>query len=131
MDHDRYREIAGLVLSSWESGRLKGLWESFAEGDDMGESGLLKILAEADALAALNAAEAAETRLHAAESLRRRIKRRALEESVRSHLAANPRFIGTRWDAFAVEKGVATIAREQANKAGLTKAWGKAGSRHV
>ena len=121
MEQDRYREVAELVLSSWENGRLKGLWESFARDDDMAEADLLKILTETDILTALNVAEAVRTKLYAIEGLQSRIKKRALEESVRDHLAANPWIIGPRWDTFAIEKRVTTVIRMQAKKAGLTK----------
>lgn len=120
MEQDKYQEVAELVLSSWENGRLKGLWESLARDDDMSEGDLLKILTETDILTALNVAEAIKTKLYAIESLQSRIKRRALEESVRDHLAANPWIIGPRWDTFAVEKRVTTVIRKQAKKAGLS-----------
>lgn len=125
MEEDRYREVAELVLSSWENGRLKGLWKSLASDDDMDEGDLLKILTETDILTALNVAEAIKTKLYAIESLQSRIKRRALEESVRDHLAANPWIIGPKWDTFAVEKRVTTVIRMQAKKAGLAKDKGR------
>ena len=125
MDQDKYVEVAELVIASWESGNLKGRWESFAKSDDVDEGDLLKILTETDILTALNVAEAIKTKLYAIESLQSRIKRRVLEKSVRNHLAANPWIIGPKWDTFAVEKRITTVVREQAKKAGLTEDKGR------
>ena len=121
MEQDKYHEIAELVLSSWESGRLRSLWKSFAKDDNLGEEDLLKILTETDVLAALNVAEAVRTKLYAIDSLQSRVKRRVLEKSVRDHLASNPWIIGPKWETYAVEKRVTTVIRQQAEKAGLTE----------
>ena len=122
---DKYREIAELVLASWENGRLKNLWKSFADADDPSEEDLLAILTETDILTALNVAEAIKTKLYAIESLQERIKKRELEKSVRDHLAANPWIIGPKWDTFAAERRVTTLIKELAGKAGLSEYEGR------
>lgn len=127
MEQDKYREIAELVLSSWENGRLKSLWKSSAAANDPSENDLLEILTETDILTALNVAEAIKTKLYAIESLRERIKKRELEQSVRDHLAANPWIIGPKWDTFAVEKRVTAMIRNMAKEAGLSEYEGRLG----
>ena len=125
IEQNKYREIAELVLASWENGRLRGLWKSFAKDDNLDEVDLLKILTETDVLAALNVAEAVRTKLYAIESLQARVKKRVLEKSVRDHLASNPWIIGPKWETYAVERRVTTVIRQQAEKAGLAEDAGR------
>ena len=120
LDQDKFEEIAELVLSSWEGGRLKGLWEKFASSEDPSEADLLEILSEADILSALHVAEAIKTKLYAIEGLQERVRKGELEARVRDHLARNPWIIGPEWETFAVERSVAGLIKEKARESKMT-----------
>ena len=122
---EKYREIAELVLKSWEGGRLKGLWEKFASNEDPSEADLLEILSEADILSALSVAEAIKTKLYAIEGLQERVRKRELETRVRDHLAQNPWIIGPEWETFAIERSVTGLIKEKARESKMADYGGR------
>lgn len=82
-------------------------------------------LAEADALAARSAADAARARLCAIEMLMGRIRGRGLDAAARRRLAACPWIMGPGWDALAVDGDATVLARESAGTAGRPDCGGR------
>ena len=117
---DRFEDLAGAILTSWEGGRLRDLWRDIAERDDLSESDLRSILAETNVVTALNMAEAVRTKVAALVQLEDRVERRALERDVRDHVANNPWMISPEWEYYRKETRVPHIAGEAAVSAGLT-----------
>ena len=117
---DKFEDLASAILTSWEGGRLRDLWHDIAERDDLSESDLLSILAETNVATALNAAEAARTKVAALAQLEKRAEKRALERDIRDHVANNPWMISPEWECYRKEKRVSHIAKEAAASAGLT-----------
>lgn len=117
---DKFEDLAGAVLASWEGGRLRDLWHDIAERDSLSESDLLDILMETNVVTALNVAEAARTKVAALEHLEDRVERRALERDVRDRVASNPWLISPEWEYYKKETRVSHVAGEAAVAAGLT-----------
>ena len=117
---DKFEDLASAILTSWVGGRLRDLWHDIAERDNLSESDLLDILAEANVVTALNVAEAVRTKIAALEQLEDRIKRQALERDVRDHVAKNPWMISPEWEYYRKEDRVSHIAAESAREVGLT-----------
>ena len=113
--------LAGSMLASWESGRLRDLWEDIADRDDLPESDLLGMLAEANAATALALAEAARTKMAALRRLEKRIAERDLEGAVRGHLAENPWIISPEWEYYRKETRVSHIVESAARSASLDR----------
>ena len=117
---DKFEDLAGAILTSWEGGRLRDLWHDIAERENLSESDLLDMLAETNVVTALNVAEAARTKAAALAQLEDRVERRALEREVRYHVANNPWMISPEWEYYKKETRVSHIAGEAAAAAGLT-----------
>lgn len=117
---DKFEDLAGAILTSWEGGRLRDLWRDIAERDDLSESDLLSILVETNVVTALNVAEAVRTKVAALTQLEDRVERRVLERDVRDHVANNPWMISPEWEYYRKETRVSHIAGEAAESAGLT-----------
>lgn len=117
---DKFEDLAGAILTSWEGGRLRDLWHDIAERDSLSESDLLDILMETNVVTALNVAEAVKTKVAALEHLEDRVERRALERDVRDHVASNPWLISPEWEYYKKETRVSHVAGEAAVAAGLT-----------
>ena len=116
---DEFEDAAGAILASLEGGRLRGLWRDMAGRDNLPESDLLDMLAEANAVAALNVAEAARARAAALAQLEDRVERRAPGRAVRDHVASNPWMISPELECYKKEPLVSHIAGEAAAAAGL------------
>ena len=117
---DKFEDLAGAILTSWEGGRLRDLWHDIAGRENLSESDLLAILVETNVVTALNLAEAVKTRATALAQLEDRVERRALEREVRDHVASNPWMISPEWEYYKKESRVSHIAGEAAAAAGLT-----------
>jgi hypothetical protein len=125
LNDEQFVELGNAVLTSWEQGRLKELIGSIADVDSMAEGELIAILIEAQALTALNMAEAVKTRLLTIGGLKLRIESQRLETEVRDYIASNPWLISPQWETFRVEKSVKKLLDELAEKAGLQgEKWG-------
>jgi hypothetical protein len=125
LNDQQFVELGNAVLTSWEQGRLKELISSIAHVESMAEGELISILVEAQALTALNMAEAVKTRLLTIGGLRLRIESQKLETEVRDYIANNPWLISPQWETFRVEKSVKKLLDELAEKAGLQgEKWG-------
>jgi hypothetical protein len=125
LNDQQFVELGNAVVTSWEQGRLKDLIASIANVESMAEGELISILVEAQALTALNMAEAVKTRLLTIGGLRLRIERQTLETEVRDYIATNPWLISPQWETFRVERSVKKLLDELAEKAGLQgEKWG-------
>jgi len=116
LSSDQFQDLGSAILLAWEGGRLKGLIQKIAQTDDMDESELVGILAEANAITALHTAETVNAKLQAIRGLEERVKRKELENAVRDYISKNPWLISPRWETFAVEKRLATICQDAANQ---------------
>lgn len=114
-----FESIGEGMLTAWENGRLHDIIDNLATQDDLNSNDFLSILAEADVLTALNAAEAIRAKLEAIRGLEKRIERRELENAVRDYIADRPYLLHPRWETYKVEKSLAHILEESANEAGL------------
>jgi len=119
MSQKQYEGIADSVLTSWEGGRLKGMWQSIAESEEFSESELLELLLETNVISALNVAEAVKTKLEAISKLKDLIDCGKLENAVRDHLAQNPWIISPKWDTFKKETRASNMIDSASKKAQL------------
>ena len=119
LSDDQFTEVSNGILTAWEGGRLRKLIEDVSKVDDLDESGLLSLLAEAQILSALHVAEAVKAKVNIIEGLRRRIAKRELENAVRDYIADNPWLLSPQWETFKVEKAVKHVLDEAAIAARL------------
>ena len=112
---DQFQELGDAILSAWENGRLMELIEEIADTESLTADQLVKILAEADVLTALSAAEIVKTKLSAIKGLKERIEKRELENAVRDYISQHPWLVSPEWETFAVERSLKTII-DQASK---------------
>ena len=117
----KFSDLAGSILTSWESGRLRDLWEDIAGKDDLSESDLLGMLVETNVVTALTLAEAVRTIMTALRHLEKRIAERDLEGAVRDHLAENPWIISPEWEYYRKETRVSHIVESAARSASLDR----------
>ena len=125
LSDDQFNDMSNGILTAWEGGRLRELIENVSNVDDMDESVLLSLLAEAQVLNALHVAEAVRAKVDIIEGLRRRIQERDLENAVRDYIAENPWLLSPEWETFRKEKSVRKLVEETAQGAGLDndEAW--------
>ena len=117
---DRFEDLAGAILTSWEGGRLRELWQDIEERETLSEADLLDMLVETNVVTALNVAEAVKTKVAALVRLGERIDKRDLEHAVRDHVANNPWIISPEWEYYRKEARVSHIAQDAAKAADLT-----------
>lgn len=82
-------------------------------------AGLPRALAEADAAAALAAAEAVRIKMAALGRLEEEIAERGLEGAVRNRLVESPWILDPEWDGYRREARVSRMAEDAARSAGL------------
>ncbi len=119
LSDDQFADLSSGILTAWEGGRLRELIEDVSNVDDMDESRLLSLLAEAQVLNALHVAEAVKAKVDIIEGLRRRIDNRDLENAVRDYIADNPWLLSPHWETFKVETSVKHVLKEAAESANL------------
>ena len=119
LSDDQFADLSSGILTAWEGGRLRELIEDVSNVDDMDESRLLSLLAEAQVLNALHVAEAVKAKVDIIEGLRRRIDNRDLENAVRDYIAVNPWLLSPHWETFKVETSVKHVLKEAAESARL------------
>lgn len=117
---DKFEDLAGAILTSWEGGRLRELWQDIEERESLSESDLLDMLVETNVVTALNVAEAVKTKVAALVRLGERIDKHDLERAVRDHVANNPWIISPEWEYYRKEARVSHIALDAARAADLT-----------
>lgn len=116
----QFEELGEAILTAWEQGRLRDLITDISGVDELTEERLLRILAEAQVITALNTAEAIKTKLLTVAHLKQRIENQELEAAVRDYIAKNPWLIAPQWETFKVESAVRTVAQEAAGDVGFT-----------
>ncbi len=116
----QFEDLGNAVLTAWEEGRLRGLIDQIAQAQTMSEEDLLSVLLEAQALTALNVAEAVRTKLQTVAGLIQRIERRELETAVRDYIAKNPWLIAPQWETFRKETTVKHLLDQAAGQVGFT-----------
>lgn len=121
LEQPQFESLAGAILTAWEGGRLRGLIEDVAQVETMDEGILLSLLAEAQVLTALHAAEAVKAKLDIIQGLRRRIESRDLENAVRNYIAEHPWLLSPEWETFRIERSVANLVAEAAQEAGVNR----------
>ena len=93
---------------------MRELIEDVANVDNMDESILLSLLAEAQVLDALHVAEAVKAKVEIIKGLGRRIENRELENAVRDYIAQNPWLLSPQWETFKVETSVKSLLADAA-----------------
>ena len=119
LSDDQFQELGGAILSAWDNRRLKGLIAEIADTERLTADELVKILAEADVLTALSAAEIVKTKLSAIKGLKDRIGKRELENAVRDYISEHPWLISPEWETFAVERSLKTIIDQAFKDSGM------------
>jgi len=115
----QFEDLGMAIIAAWEQGRLKDLISDISDIETLVPEGLVKILAEAQVLTALNMAEAVNTKLSTVDGLKKRIERRELENEVRDYISQHPWLVSPRWETFAIERTVTGIIEEAAHEAGI------------
>lgn len=119
LSDDQFADLSNGILTAWDGGRLRELIEDVSRVEDLDESGLLSLLAEAQVLSALHVAEAVKAKVDIIEGLRLRIANRELENAVRDYIADNPWLLSPQWETFKVETSVKHVLNEAATSAEL------------
>jgi hypothetical protein len=112
----RFEEWCGDILTSWETGRLRGLLEEISNSEDIDVARMLEILQEAQVLTSLNIAESIKTKIVAIAELKKRVAAKDLENSIRDYIYNNPWLIHPNWETYKKEKYVENIIKEMGEK---------------
>jgi len=105
----RFEEWCGDILTSWETGRLRGLLEEISNSESIDATRMLEILHEAQVLTSLNVAESIKTKIFAIAELKKRVDAKDLENSIRDYIYDNPWLIHPKWESYKKEKSVSHI----------------------
>lgn len=119
LNNDQFEQLGEAVLTAWEQGRLRNLIGNIAEIGNISEQELIALLLEAQALTALNIAEAVKTKLLTIGGLKLRIEQKQLELAVRDYIAQHPWLISPEWETFRVERSIKKLLDDVAKIAGL------------
>lgn len=117
----QFVDLVNGVMTTWEQGRLRKLIEDFVEDEDYSAESLLRVLAEADVLVALNIAEIIKNKIDAIRVLRKKVEEQALENEIRDYIAERPYLLHQKWETFKKETSIKHILDEAAEEAGLIK----------
>ena len=105
----RFEEWCGDILTSWETGRLRGLLEEIASHEIIDAAQMLGILQEAQILTSLNVAESIKTKIVAIAELKKLVELKDLENSIRNYIYDNPWLIHPRWESYKKETAVSHV----------------------
>ena len=105
----RFEEWCGDILTSWETGRLRGLLEEIANNESIDAAQMLGILQEAQVLTSLNIAESIKTKIVAIAELKKLVDSKDLENSIRDYIYDNPWLIHPRWESYKKETAVSHV----------------------
>jgi len=105
----RFEEWCGDILTSWETGRLRGLLEEIASHEIIDAAQMLGILQEAQILTSLNVAESIKTKIVAIAELKKLVELKDLENSIRNYIYDNPWLIHPKWESYKKETAVSHI----------------------
>lgn len=100
----RFEDWCNDILTSWETGRLRGLINNISERNEIDETQMLEILYEAQILTALNIAESIKTKIVTIAELKKRVENKDLENSIRDYIYENPWLIHPKWETFKKER---------------------------
>jgi hypothetical protein len=109
LSQKRFEEWCGDILTSWETGRLRGLLEEISKSENIDATRMLEILHEAQILTSLNVAESIKTKIYAIAELKKRVDAEDLENSIRDYIYDNPWLIHPKWESYKKEKSVSRI----------------------
>ncbi|MDR1903936.1 MAG: ATP-binding protein [Treponema sp.] len=109
---DLFEDWCSDILTSWETGRLKGLIEEISQHDSINAEKMLEILSEAQVLTSLNIAESIKTKVVAIAELKKMVDAQELENSIRDYIYKNPWLIHPKWDSYKKEISVKHIIDE-------------------
>jgi hypothetical protein len=109
LDQKRFEEWCGDILTSWETGRLRGLIEDISNSESIDTTRMLEILQEAQVLTSLNVAESIKTKIYSIAELKKRVDAKDLENSIRDYIYLNPWLIHPKWESYKKEKSVSHI----------------------
>ena len=121
LSNEQFEDLSASMLTAWEDGRLRELISDVSNVEEMDESGLLNLLAEAQILNALHIAEAVKAKIEIINGLSERIKARDLENAVRDYIAENPWLISPQWETFRKETKIDHLLSKAADEAELDK----------
>lgn len=121
LSNEQFEDLSASMLTAWEDGRLRELINDVSNVEEMDESGLLNLLAEAQILNALHVAEAVKAKVEIVNGLSERIKAHELENAVRDYIAENPWLISPQWETFRKETKIDHLLAKAANEAELDK----------
>ena len=119
LTNQQFDELGDGILTAWEQGRLRDLIAVISEEEAPSEERLLSILAEAQVLTALSAAEAVKTKLLTVGGLKVRIEKGELERAVRDYVADNPWLVSPRFETFRKERTVRKLLMDASIEAGM------------
>jgi hypothetical protein len=105
----RFEDWCNDILTSWETGRLRGLLEEISGSENLDATRLLEILQEAQILTSLNIAESIKTKIVTIGELKKRVAVKDLENSIRDFIYKNPWLIHPKWEAYKKETSVSHI----------------------
>ncbi|MGC2207524.1 MAG: ATP-binding protein [Candidatus Dormiibacterota bacterium] len=121
VNSEMFVDVAGSVLTAWESGHLHELIERFAEAEDIDEATLVGMLTEADVISAMHAGDIARSQMAIVKGLGERIEKHELELAVRDYIAKHPFLISPEWQVFAKETRVQSIVEDAEKSAKLNQ----------
>jgi hypothetical protein len=116
LDQKRFEEWCGDILTSWETGRLRGLLEDISNSESIDTTRMLEILQEAQVLTSLNIAESIKTKIYAIAELKKRVDAKDLENSIRDFIYENPWLIHPKWESYKKERSVSHIVANRGEK---------------
>ena len=110
---ERFEEWCNDVLTSWETGKLRGLLEDIANSENIDSTKMLEILQEAQVLTALNIAESIKTKIVNIAELKKRVDAKDLENSIRDYIYKNPWLIHPKWESYKKETAISHIISDR------------------
>jgi hypothetical protein len=112
----RFEEWCNDILTSWETGRLRGLLQDISNTEIIDATKMLDILYEAQVLTSLNIAESIKTKIATVGELKKRVERKDLENSIRDYIYENPWLIHPNWESYKKERRVEKIIKDIGKK---------------
>jgi hypothetical protein len=109
----RFEDWCNDILTSWETGKLRGLLEDIANSENIDSTKMLEILQEAQVLTALNIAESIKTKIVTIAELKKRVDAKDLENSIRDYIYENPWLIHPKWESYKKETAVSHIISDR------------------
>lgn len=115
----QFEEMGEAILMAWEQGRLHDLIGDIALVEELTADQLVELLAEAQVLTALNAAEAIKTKILTVGGLKLKIENHEYENPVRDYISEHPWLVSPNWETFAVERGVKGLLEDALSVSGI------------